>query len=71
MTNRDSTDTTISELHRIRREMVARFGGDLHALTADAQKRAEASGRVILKRGEKASQATRPSGESPMDGDPR
>ena len=43
-------DTIISDLHRIREQMAAEFGGDLHALNADARARMEQSGRVIRKR---------------------
>ncbi len=50
MTIDDLQDTTIADLHRIRRELAARFHGDLIALSADAQSRAEASGRQILRR---------------------
>ena len=50
MTIDDLQDTTIADLHRIRREIAARFQGDLFALSADAQSRAEASGRQILRR---------------------
>lgn len=54
----DQPDTTIADLHRIRREMAAKFSGDLYALTADAQARAEASGRTIVRRGELPRPAT-------------
>ena len=50
MARDDLQDTTIADLHRIRRELAARFHGDLIALSADAQSRAEASGRKILRR---------------------
>ncbi|HUE70880.1 MAG TPA: hypothetical protein VMP01_08315 [Pirellulaceae bacterium] len=46
----DRSDTTIGELHRIRREMAERFHGDLFALTADAQARTQASGRKVIQR---------------------
>lgn len=48
----EPTDDTITELHRIRRELVASHNGDLAALTADAQKRAQSAGRVIVDRRE-------------------
>jgi len=60
----DLLDTTIADIHRIRREMAARFHGDLLALTADAQARAEASGRTILRRGEASRQAMPETGGS-------
>ncbi len=63
-------DSTIADIHRTREAMAARFGGDLFALTADAQARAEASGRKIVRRREAPDKAThgrgRP-GRSPAD----
>ena len=61
MTIDDMQDTTIADLHRIRREMAARFHGDLVALSADAQSRAEASGRQIIRRPKSPRQALSPS----------
>ena len=55
-------DSTIAEIHRTRAAMAARFHGDLFALTADAQKRAEASGRKIVRRGEASKTAMPQSG---------
>ena len=52
-------DTTIDEIRRTGAAMAARFQGDLFALTADARKRGEESGRKILRRGE-ASSAVNP-----------
>jgi hypothetical protein len=43
-------DTIISDLHRTRESLVAKFNGDLAALTADAQRRQLASGRKIIRR---------------------
>jgi hypothetical protein len=48
--NAETRDTTIADLHRIRREMAAKFGGDVFALNADAQARSEASGRRIIRK---------------------
>jgi hypothetical protein len=47
-----SPDTIISELHRIREEIVDSFGGDLRRLTDDARRRQEASGQRIWRRAE-------------------
>ena len=55
-----SADTTISELHRIREEIVDSFGGDLRRLTDDARRRQEASRERIWRR-------TEPSHGSPAD----
>ena len=46
----ENGDTTIEDIHRIRREIAAKFNGDLVAMTADAQARTEASGRTIIRR---------------------
>ena len=40
-------ETPIEEIHRIRREISDRFGGDIAAISADADRRARASGRPI------------------------
>lgn len=40
-----TTDTVLDEIHRTRREISERFGGDLHAILDDARKRQAASGR--------------------------
>ncbi|MBC8875120.1 MAG: hypothetical protein H8E44_37340 [Planctomycetes bacterium] len=44
------TDPIIDEIHRTRREMSDRFGGDFVAMLDDARRRQEASGRPIWKR---------------------
>ena len=43
------TDTTIDEIHQIRREISDRFGGDVFAIAADAALRQAASNRPIWK----------------------
>jgi hypothetical protein len=43
-------DTIISQLHRVREEIVASFDGDLRKLTEDAQRRQQLSGRPIWRR---------------------
>ena len=43
------TDPIIDEIHRTRREMSDRFGGDFVAMLDDARQRQEASGRPIWK----------------------
>lgn len=42
-----TTDPVIDEIHRTRREISDRFGGDLHAILADARQRQAASGRPV------------------------
>ncbi len=43
------TDPVIDEIHRIRREMSDKFGGDLAAMVEDARQRQATSGRPIWK----------------------
>jgi len=50
----DDKDTTISDIHRIREQIAEKFGGDLHAINADARKRMEQSGRTIIRRDQRA-----------------
>ncbi len=47
MIQKTKTETPIEEIHRIRREMSDRFGGDIAAIAADAERRARESGRPI------------------------
>ncbi len=42
-----TTDPIIDEIHRTRREMSDRFGGDLVAMLDDARRRQESSGRPV------------------------
>ncbi len=42
-----NTDTTIDEIHRIRREISDRFGGDVFAIAEDAARRQAASNRPV------------------------
>ena len=44
-TTSDRTDRTIADLHKIRERISDAFGGDIHAITEDARKRQEQSGR--------------------------
>lgn len=50
-------DDSIADIHRIRREIAARFGGDVFAINADAQARSEASGRRIIRRSPSSSRS--------------
>lgn len=43
------TDPIIEEIHQVRREISDRFGGDVRAITADANARMAASGCRIWK----------------------
>jgi hypothetical protein len=42
-----TTDPILDEIHRTRREMSDRFGGDFVAMLDDARRRQEASGRPV------------------------
>jgi hypothetical protein len=44
------SDPILDEIHRTRREISERFGGDLKAILEDARKRQEASGRPVWSR---------------------
>ena len=44
-TNRSQHDTTIADIHKTRERISDAFGGDIHAITEDARKRQEESGR--------------------------
>jgi len=46
-----AADSVLDEIHRTRREISERFGGDLHAILDDARKRQAASGRPIWSSG--------------------
>lgn len=45
MTNSDRHDTTVADIHKTRERISDAFGGDIHAITEDARKRQEQSGR--------------------------
>jgi hypothetical protein len=47
MSHNPKVETPIDEIHRIRREIADRFGGDLAAIAEDAARRLAASGRPI------------------------
>jgi len=47
MIQKPKTETPIEEIHRIRREISDRFGGDIAAIAADAARRARESGRPM------------------------
>ena len=66
----ENNDNTIAEIHRIRREIAAKFKGDLFAINADAQARSEASQRQIIRQHKSSNKALHPSGgseASPVD----
>lgn len=46
--NEAERDTTIEDIHRIRREISERFGGDVFAIAEDARRRKALSGRPTV-----------------------
>ena len=46
--NSNGIDTTISDIHRTRSRISDAFRGDIHAITEDARKRQERSGRTTV-----------------------
>ena len=47
MGTKSKTDTVIAEIHRTRREISDRFGGDIDAIAEDAARRLAESGRPL------------------------
>ena len=45
-----TTDSTIDEIHQLRREISDRFGGDVFAIAQDAARRQAASHRPVWQR---------------------
>ena len=68
MIQKSKTETPIEEIHRIGREISDRFGGDIAAIAADADRRAQASGRPIWQ-SKTTNQAMQRSGGSNISGD--
>ncbi len=57
-------DTTIADIHKTRERISDAFDGDIRAITEDAQKRQEQSGRRTVSYAQTPSKATDPGGES-------
>jgi len=68
MIQKSTTETPIEEIHRIRREISDRFGGDIDAIAADAERRAQASGRPIWQ-GKTTNQTMQRTGGGDVSGD--
>jgi hypothetical protein len=62
-TKPEETDTTISDIHRTRRRISDAFGGDIHAITDDARKRQERSGRPTVSYAVETEKTTNPAGD--------
>jgi hypothetical protein len=64
-----TTDPVLDEIHRTRREISERFGGDLHAMLDDARERQAASGRPVWSPGAANHAMQRSGGGDVSDGD--
>ena len=53
-------DTTIEDIHRTRRRIAEKFGGDLSAILEDARQRQAAAGRAIWRPTTKQQSTTGP-----------
>jgi hypothetical protein len=48
--NEDSRDNTIADIHKTRQRISDRFGGDIQAISDDARRRQNQSGRPTISR---------------------
>ena len=67
MKNTDYRDTTIADIHKTRERISDAFGGDIHAITEDARRRQEQSGRPTVSYAELPETTTHPRGGSPSE----
>lgn len=65
MKNDDRIDTTIADIHKTRERISDAFGGDIHAITEDARKRQEQSGRKTVSFAKTSNEALNPGGNEP------
>ncbi|HWB52907.1 MAG TPA: hypothetical protein VG722_01900 [Tepidisphaeraceae bacterium] len=59
----------VDEVHRIREELLAKFGGDLHALARDLQRKTEearAAGKRVVERPPHAPRGDAPENKLPI-----
>ncbi|QDT39573.1 hypothetical protein Pan189_39820 [Stratiformator vulcanicus] len=68
MTQKPKPESPIEEIHRVRRDISERFGGDVAAIAADAASRAAESGRPMWQP-KSATHSTQPVGVSGVSGD--
>ena len=69
MIQKPTTDPVLDEIHRTRREISERFGGDLKAILDDARERQNASGSPIWSPGMAANHPMHGSGGQSVSGD--
>lgn len=67
MIHKPEPETPIEEIHRIRREISTRFGGNIAAIAEDAARRQLASGRPVWQ-AKPASQSKSMGNECPAGG---
>ena len=60
---KNSGDPVLEEIHRTRRQMAEKFGGDIAAILEDARQRQAASGRPMWQ-GQTSNKAIHPSDDS-------
>jgi hypothetical protein len=70
MIHQPKPESIIEELHRIRREISDRFGGDISAIAKDAADRLARSGRPIWKPKEDAAAGATAGGEAQQNPGP-
>ena len=63
MTQKPKAESPIDEIHRVRREISDRFGGDISAIADDAAQRLASSGRPIWQP-KRTNKAIQPNGGS-------
>jgi len=63
-TTNSGRDTTIADIHKIREQISDAFGGNIRAITEDARKRQEESGRRTVSYAETSNKTGRPNAES-------
>ena len=63
----NSRDMTIADIHKTREKISDAFGGDIHAITEDARKRQEHSGRQTVSFAESSSESEGRSGSRLAD----
>ena len=63
----NSGDTTIADIHKTREKISDDFGGDIHAITEDARKRQEQSGRRTVSYAETSNKSMNRSGNRLAD----
>lgn len=58
--NQESRDTTITDIHKTREMISDAFGGNIRAISEDARKRQQQSGRATVSHAKSTEQAVDP-----------